>query len=205
MEFGQRTDPGRRLAGIGFVVIFHAALIYALVTGLARKAIEVLPAPIETKILQEIKSQEAPPPPPPPTFQPPPPTFVPPPEIVIQQPPPPPAAVTTVVPKAAPAPMPKTSSDVAPVINARRSCREPEYPPSSQRLGEKGTVMLAFLIGVDGRATESRIEASSGFPRLDEAARAALGRCKFVPGTVNGVPQPAWAKIKYTWKIPGSN
>ncbi|MES2490211.1 MAG: TonB family protein [Pseudomonadota bacterium] len=205
MEFGQRPKPGRRLAGIGFVVLFHAALIYALVSGLARKAIEVLPAPIETKILQEIKSQEAPPPPPPPTFEPPPPTFVPPPEIVIQQPPPPPAAVTTVVPKNPPAAVPKNPSQVAPVINARRSCREPEYPSSSQRLGEKGTVTLAFLIGIDGKVAESRVEGTSGFPRLDEAARTALSRCKFVPGTVNGVATPAWAKIKYVWKIPGSN
>ncbi|MDB5968413.1 MAG: Outer rane transport energization protein TonB, partial [Hydrocarboniphaga sp.] len=42
MEFGQRQDPKRRIIGITGVVIFHILLVYGLVNGLARKAIELL-------------------------------------------------------------------------------------------------------------------------------------------------------------------
>jgi protein TonB len=87
------------------------------------------------------------------------------------------------------------------VVKAR-NCREPEYPSASQRLGEHGTVVLAMLVGADGKVTESKVEKSSGYPRLDEAARVALSRCRFTPGTSNGVPEPAWAPIKYVWKLP---
>src|SRR5688572_8933977 len=63
MDFARRQrDPKRHLLGITFVVLFHALVIYAMVTGLARKAVEVIKKPIEVAIIQEVK----PPPPPPP-------------------------------------------------------------------------------------------------------------------------------------------
>jgi len=49
-------------------------------------------------------------------------------------------------------------------------------------------VTLTFLIDVDGKVLESRVERSSGHRRLDEAARAGLGICKFKPATVDGRP-----------------
>eukprot|EP00456_Euglypha_rotunda_P011659 TRINITY_DN13106_c0_g1_i1.p2 TRINITY_DN13106_c0_g1~~TRINITY_DN13106_c0_g1_i1.p2 ORF type:complete len:118 (-),score=30.82 TRINITY_DN13106_c0_g1_i1:20-373(-) len=90
MEFGKRQDPKKRLYGIAGVVLFHVLLVWGLVSGLARKAIEVLPPPIETQILEDDAPQEEPPPPPPPPdLDIPPPPFVPPPEINIATPPPP--------------------------------------------------------------------------------------------------------------------
>src|SRR5581483_3350307 len=196
MLFGQRQDSSPRLYGLGGVVLLHVLVIYALVTGLARKAIEVLPAPIETKILQEVTPPKEPPPPPPPTFKEPPPPYIPPPEINISQ-----AqaerstaitAVTTEKPVEAPPPPVHQAVRVAAVIDAKHGCAEPEYPAASQRLGEAGTVVLQFLIGVDGRIKDSRIARSSGYPRLDEAARDALGSCRFTPGTVDGKPEESW-------------
>lgn len=207
MEFGQRPDPTRRLAGIVGVIAFHVLVVWGLVSGLARKAIEVLPSPIETKILEEMHTQEEPPPPPPPPeFEAPPPPFIPPPEITIQQRPEPSAntitTVTTQVPVAPPRPAaPKPAVRVAPVVKAA-NCRPPEYPPVSERLGEHGTVVLALLVGVDGKVTDSRIEKSSGYERLDKAAQVGLSRCKFTPGTVDGKPEAAWAQMKYTFKQP---
>jgi protein TonB len=61
-------------------------------------------------------------------------------------------------------------------------------------------VVLQLLVGTDGKVTDSKIEGSSGYERLDKAAQAALSRCRFTPGTVDGVPAPAWAQIKYTFK-----
>ncbi len=205
MQFGQRQDSSQRLYGLGGVVLLHVVIIYALVTGLARKAIEVLPAPIETKILQEITPPKEPPPPPPPTFKEPPPPYIPPPEINIQQAPiertTAITAVTTEKPAEAPPAPVHQAVRVAPVIDVKKGCRQPDYPSSSQRLGETGTVILQFLVGVDGRVKDSKIVTSSGHTRLDEAARDALGGCKFVPGTVDGKPEESWAPVKYTFKL----
>jgi len=48
---------------------------------------------------------------------------------------------------------------------------------------------------------ESQVEKSSGFARLDEAARSALSKCQFKPGTLNGTPEQSWASMKYTWRL----
>ena len=90
---------------------------------------------------------------------------------------------------------------VAAVIDANRNCAKPEYPSASRRLEETGTVVVRFLIDVDGRVVDSKVESSSGYDRLDEAARNALGRCQFRPGSVDGKPEKTWASIKYIWKL----
>ncbi len=159
----QQRNPGKHLPGIGFVVLLHVVLVWALVNGLARKVVEVVKGPLETKIIQEIK-------PPPPEA------------------PPPPEPVKDVV-------------RTAPVVKAG-GCREPEYPAASARLGESGRVVLSLLVDVDGKVADSKIEHSSGSPRLDEAARAALSLCKFTPGTVDGQPEQAWGRIAYVFKDP---
>lgn len=203
MQLGQaQPDNSRRLIGIGAVIVFHVVLIWALVNGLARKAIELLPAPIETKIIKEdIQKEEPPPPPPPPKLDIPPPPFVPPPDINIQTPPP--ANAITVqdkVPTPPAPPVPKAPPPSFPLKVSGKGCRPPEYPPISNRLGEQGSVVLQLLVGVNGKVTDSKVEISSGYPRLDEAARRALSLCKFEPAIVDGVPTPAWGAIKYTFR-----
>lgn len=84
---------------------------------------------------------------------------------------------------------------------ARISCAIPRYPERSRELGETGTVLLALSIDTEGRVADSRVEKSSGFPRLDEAALAALSKCRFRPGTVNDTPQASWVKLRYVWKL----
>ena len=83
----QQRSPGKHLTGIAFVLVLHIALAYAVVTGLARKVIDVVKAPLETKIIEEIKKPPPPdtPPPPPPKMVQVMPTFVPPPEVQIQR------------------------------------------------------------------------------------------------------------------------
>jgi protein TonB len=68
-------------------------------------------------------------------------------------------------------------------------------------LEEEGTVQLKFLVGADGKVLESVVEKSSGFRRLDEAARAGLSKCQFKAATVDGKPQQSWASMKYTWRL----
>ncbi len=197
MSYAVQKDSGRRLAGLVAVVAFHVALIYALIHGLARQIVEVIRQPLETKIIEEIKAPppDKPPPPPPPKLAMPPPPYIPPPEVQVQVPvqaPPTITAVTSV----------KPPEDVRtpPVVNAK-SCDEPPYPAASLRANETGIVSLRILVGVDGKVLDSKVERSSGFRRLDEAARAGLSLCKFRPATVNGKAEQAWARIEYEWKI----
>ena len=86
------------------------------------------------------------------------------------------------------------------VVNSA-NCAKPEYPSASRRLEEEGTVSLRFLVGTDGKVIESEVEKTSGYKRLDEAARAALSRCQFRAATVDGKPEQGWATMKYTWRL----
>ena len=206
MSYADPRNPGRRLTSLVAVGIFHVLLIYALMHGLARKIVEVVRPPLETKIIEEMKRppQEQPPPPPPPKLATPPPPFIPPPEVQIQVPVQLPPTITAVVPTppAVPIPPPAAPGPVrtAAVVDAR-GCPKPPYPPASLRANETGIVSLNFLIDVDGRVLESKVQRSSGFKRLDEAARAGLGLCKFQPATVDGRPERTWSRIDYEWKI----
>jgi len=215
MDYAQRQrDPTKHMLGLAFVFLLHVFLVYALVTGLARKVVDVIKKPIETKIVEEVRPPPPPeaPPPPPPKLATPPPPFIPPPEVQISVPPPPQAitAVTNTPPPAAvsiaPSPPPSTGVvhapvRVAPVIDFGQACSKPEYPPASARAEETGTVRLKFLIDVDGRVIKSEIERSTGHRRLDEAARSALGSCRFKVGTIDGKPEQSWAHVDYVWKL----
>jgi protein TonB len=215
MSYAQPKSSTRRLTALVAVGVFHVFLVYALIHGLARKIVEVVRPPLETKLIEEIKRpppEQPPPPPPPPKLVTPPPPFIPPPEVQVQVPVQPPPTITAVVPTPPPAPIPPPAvpapepAPVAPpartpaVVDAR-GCPKPSYPPASIRANETGVVTLNFLIDVDGRVLESKVERSSGHKRLDEAARAGLGTCKFKAATVDGRPERAWARIQYDWKL----
>nr|WP_281357166.1 energy transducer TonB [Vogesella oryzae] len=58
---------------------------------------------------------------------------------------------------------------------------KPEYPPLSLELGEEGTVLLQIAVNSNGKATSVSIARSSGFPRLDNAARRAASNWTFHP------------------------
>lgn len=65
----------------------------------------------------------------------------------------------------------------------------PPYPLVARRLGMEGLVLLDVLVGPDGQAAEVRVEKSSGFPVLDEAALTTVRRAwRFVPGRRGGKP-----------------
>ena len=212
----KRTDyirrqgaPRNHVPGISFVIVLHIIIIWALVSGLARKAVELVQKPLETKLVAEpVKPPEEVKPPPPPKMAAPPPPFIPPPEISIQAPVAPSPAVITAVTTTAPpkeAPPPTVTAAhapvrVAPVVLAK-SCEPPQYPSASRRLGEMGAVVLNFLIDAEGKVVESRVESSSGVERLDEAARKGLALCRFSPGTVDGKPEQSWHKLRYVWKL----
>ena len=115
------------------------------------------------------------------------------------------AAPATAPAATTPAATPARATAPAPTRTAAgvnvNQCEKPEYPSASRRLEEEGTVALRFLVGVDGKVIQSEVEKSSGFKRLDEAARAGLSKCQFRPALVDGKPEQAWASMKYTWRL----
>jgi len=61
----------------------------------------------------------------------------------------------------------------------------PVYPEVSRRLGEEGVVQLSVMIQADGRVSDVSVQKSSGFPRLDAAALAAVRRWHYLPARRN--------------------
>ena len=175
----QQRNPSRHLVGIGGVILFHALVIYALVTGLARKVVEVVKGPIEVKVIEEVKTP--PPPeaaPPPPKIAAPPPPFIPPPEVNIAAPSTaptitavtreaPPAPVAPVIqppapPTAAPPPPPagpKSARVVCP--NYVEVMSSITYPREALLDGLEGEVLIEFTVGADGSIKNVEIKSST--------------------------------------------
>jgi protein TonB len=69
------------------------------------------------------------------------------------------------------------------------------YPRESTRKRERGTVLLRVMVDALGHPSQIQVERSSGFDRLDNAARDAVAQALFRPHEVNGVAQPAQVLI----------
>jgi len=92
------------------------------------------------------------------------------------------------------------AADVAPVMDSK-SCDPPKYPKAALMNEEQGTVVVGFLVGADGKITDSRVEKSSGSKTLDKATIAAFIQCKCKPGTKDGKPDALWMKLEFVWKL----
>jgi len=208
----RQRHPRQHGLGLALVVLLHLLLLWAIQSGLALVVTQKAKVVVDAVLLTEDKPAIPPPPapknlPPPPKTAPPPPAYVPPVETPVAVPAPANAIAAVSTPPAPPAPVAPAAPGPraepvrkAAVVNAAH-CEKPEYPSASRRLEEEGTVHLRFLVGADGKVIQSEVEKSSGYKRLDEAARAGLSRCQFRPATVDGKPEQAWASMRYTWRL----
>jgi len=78
---------------------------------------------------------------------------------------------------------------------------EPTYPPASRRAGEEGTVRLKVLVDESGRPKDVQIAQTSGFARLDEAAKQAVRRWRFQAAMDAGRPISVWTQVAITFKL----
>ena len=67
-----------------------------------------------------------------------------------------------------------------------------DYPRESVTLRETGITQVQYLVLTDGSVGRIIVAASSGYPRLDNAAQELVNRWRFEPATMNGRPVPAW-------------
>ncbi len=192
MDYAQRErNWGKHLPSISLVVVLHILLGYALVSGLARKVVEVIKAPIETKIIEEIKKPPPDvPPPPPPKMATPPPPFIPPPEINIQIPQVmQPQTITTVTTTPPPPGPPPVALPVAPVAqpavrtNFAATYRvDPSFPRQAIKDGiSKGRVVAMLTISPSGVVTNVEIRSASPPRIFDREVIRALSQWKYAP------------------------
>ena len=207
--------PLDRLGGILFVLAFHAAALYGLWSH------SLIPSPQEAMTLfvnfvapPASEKKEEPKRPPPPKPQPvekpqarqlvaetpvlaptdyvaPPPPPKPAPEPVIQAPPAQPLPVAPVA----------LSGELS-VACPERSA--PTYPAQSRRLGESGAVVLRVELSETGNVAQAQVDHSSGYPRLDEAALAAVRTWRCTPATRNGHPVRAVAVQPFKFILNGN-
>ena len=187
----QQRNPGKHLIGVSVVVVLHLLLAWALVTGLARTVIEVIKAPIETKIIEEIK----PPPPPPPENLPPPPEDRAAAAVLraaargagdIHRPrrrrrsPPRQVAAAARAGDASRRRRPwsrrprpprqrhrlllRRAARTAPKLDFN-ACAKPEYNAAARRADAQGTVVVVYTMDTTGTISDARVEKSSGSSR----------------------------------------
>lgn len=75
------------------------------------------------------------------------------------------------------------------------------YPKQSLINREQGTVILRVLVGADGTPQTIEIQRSSGYARLDHAARDAVKTWSFHPAMRGGAASSAWALVPVTFNL----
>jgi protein TonB len=215
-------EQGSRIGSLALVVLAHVGLFYALSSGLKQfPAMQVPPKEVvATFITPEpapVPAQPQPKPKPEPAKpkaqQPKPAPAVPRPvprEIPVQtveQTAPSPTAITAPQPAPAPAtpaapapaapPQPKTVTTGIEYIQPPK----PDYPPASRRSGEEGKTMLRVLVNERGRPERVEVQKSSGYPRLDEAARQAASRSLFKPFMEDGKAVAAYVIVPINFQL----
>jgi protein TonB len=118
------------------------------------------------------------------------------------------AAPSPVLASAAPLAPPAPSRSEAPVRSQPPrfdadylSNPAPAYPPVSRRNGEQGTVRLRVLVSAEGTALEVEVAHSSGYPRLDSAARQAVRQWRFVPARQGAQAISDWVVVPIDFKL----
>jgi protein TonB len=205
MNFAQENKAGSRTTAFIGVVLLHILVIYAIASGLAKKVVEKVAGPIETKVIEEIKPPPPPPEkivPPPPDLKAPPPPFVPIPEIQVQvQTPPPAVTVQSTSPPApapfVPAPPPQVAAPPAPAprpagpVNARVVCTEMPTPEISADYDTPGEFEYTLTLS-NGRVVAKQVRIIRGIPdrraqrQVMQALEAAINgyRCGSYSGEV---------------------
>lgn len=220
---GASDDDGltaaQRRAVVVLIAALHVAGGYAALQVPAVRQALVETAPIFVSLLAPAPPTP-PAPPPPPVVRPLPKTAPAPAPVIAAAPSPAPAAFVVPAPPppepapplptpavAAAPPAPPAPPPPAPKLIPASAVQflEPpvlEYPRLSRRNAETGLVIVRAYVDTAGGAPRSvQVDKSSGFPRLDQAAIAAVQRARFKPYTENGRPIEGWALIPFNFEL----
>ncbi|MCA7014909.1 TonB family protein [Dickeya dadantii] len=97
----------------------------------------------------------------------------------------------------APAAPPTTAAPVTPPSASAAYLRNPPpaYPDVAINRGWEGTVLLNVRVRPDGKVQTIRLQRSSGYPTLDDAAREAVQHWSFVPARRGDQPESGWVVV----------
>jgi protein TonB len=79
--------------------------------------------------------------------------------------------------------------------------REPIYPDEAARRGEHGVVILLIQVSPEGLPDLVDVVQSSGFSRLDRAARDAVVTWRFVPAVRDGQPVASSLSLRVQFQL----
>ena len=94
------------------------------------------------------------------------------------------------------------SADSPPKIDRSYPTPQPAYPDSAQLNGEQGDVLVGVSVGASGKPRRLRIDKSSGFNDLDNAAAEAVAQWRFIPAIESGETTSAWTSVKIHFELP---
>ena len=115
------------------------------------------------------------------------------------QPPTPPVATAQVASaKTAPA-VPKIQPPSAEAQGLNN--KAPLYPQLSRKKKEQGTVLLLILVKADGTVDAIKLQTSSGYARLDQAAKQAVKRWQFQPAQQDGKNIDFWYELPLKFQL----
>ncbi|MFQ5784308.1 MAG: energy transducer TonB [Alphaproteobacteria bacterium] len=77
----------------------------------------------------------------------------------------------------------------------------PRYPFSARQRGQEGKVIFEVEVRPDGTVENVQVVASSGYRLLDDSARDALRRWRFVPGIRNGIPVASTVRVPIHFRL----
>ncbi|MDR1999949.1 MAG: energy transducer TonB, partial [Zoogloeaceae bacterium] len=78
---------------------------------------------------------------------------------------------------------------------------KPVYPVASRRLGEEGKVWLRVKVSASGAPESIETKQSSGFERLDMAARNAVGNWRFIPARLGEEAIESWVVVPILFSL----
>jgi periplasmic protein TonB len=210
-----------RWASAAIVVALHVSLVMALLQFESVRMAVTAAAPVMVNLIAPTKPEVVPKPPPPPPPQrelrhKPPPTPQP---IITAQPEAPPTTYTAPPPTAAPVALPAIEAPVAPLAvppatepaptpvtppafnAAYLNNPAPAYPLISRQMGEEGRAVLRVFVNEHGQPQEVQVRTSSGFSRLDEAAKDTVRQWKFVPAKRGDIAIGAWVLVPISFSL----
>ena len=106
---------------------------------------------------------------------------------------------TAIAPSPDPTPTNSNSISDANLQVTRRV--DPAYPPASRRAAEQGTAVLSVLVDASGHPQDVKVQTSSGFDRLDQAAMQAIHRWVFNPAVRDSQKVTAWTTVRVAFRL----
>jgi protein TonB len=204
--------PLRRAFRFAVVASAHLAVLWGGIELASRPELRQAAQEIMVRLVeappsvQEVKLPEPAPPRPQPVRRPAP---VEAPQPVLTAAPEAPAPAVAIAPPP-PAPVAESAPPAPPVVTAARfdadylSNPKPVYPVASRRLGEEGKVLLRVKVSPGGAPLVVELKQSCGFGRLDEAARAAVERWRFVPARRGDEAIESWVSVPIVFSLQAS-